>query len=652
MPSSVDDWKALLSPPAITDTYREYDWKLIEEWLHTPLHALSAEQRTALTIVVIGMDADNLERYSGLGYREDHGYHNRPHAETLQSYTLTDTMKAVTQEATELLASPEWGEVSVHQERNLLALQAISANAETISIFAVSDNPRSNNYIHRISSFLSNQPLHLEQDNNGDWHIRIATHRLDTDPTRYKLTELFPLGTYIVAVEESLGVDGRYNWDFIEQLLHTNPNELTYEQILYLLFACFEMDADELMRFGDLGYSESYGLLTKSGYPLISYTQTDTMRLVTQLVIEITTPLAMETVWAYPGSDVYDPRMITQVRNMMALQALSAIADTIPLAGVSANPSSHRYGPYLINTSNFPLHLEQDSSGVWYIRVATGLLDADSSLYEMTAPVKLGTNGVFLSQPQETWAIAEYDFHNMVVGGNLANSLIEAGYGILIDKLVDELITTALRAAPEVVASIATKGVGVGISVFNSIAENARLRNASLRNLAETATYRGLIDLGGFLCYTEIGGIRLLHGINLQTGEAIIKTQGFLNKYRYDITGEQLQMIVLNGKQEQARRALDPDIVGGLTAAQQREVLDEFLKYIKIGGGYYTLLDSLVVLRDKYREEIEYVFADYGAERLQREVFGKSATDWPAEILEFVIAIENNSIPEIEGFVN
>jgi len=412
-----------------------------------------------------------------------------------------------------------------------------------------------------------------------------------------------------------------YNWDMIEEWLKTDPRELSSTQLTALALTYLDMgDPNDVGRFIGAGYYFTDNPHTGAAV----YKQTDTMVVITQAVIETVTPQAQATVWANPA--IEDESIARYVRNMMVMQVMSEVAGSIEYThGVEY--TSNRANGTAVN----PVRIYQED-GVWTIQVATNLIDfhANEPLrFGMGTPVPLGSNGVYMDFPQAAWDDAGFSLHYKLNKGSLADTVFEN----IVKDVANIIIGTVVKTAGATAMSI-------GIGIVTDQVEATKVYNVSSNFLAETGTYRGLLDLGGRICYTEIGGVRLVHGLALQANEVVAKTTGFVGNSEYNVHGvsiEQLTQIVLNGKLGEGRRPLDEKELG-FSEAQQIAIWDSFQNYIRDPGGVESFLKSLRDARKTLRTEIEARFGD--KYDLEVAVFGISPVgtpQWPTEVLDFVI---------------
>jgi len=287
-----------------------------------------------------------------------------------------------------------------------------------------------------------------------------------------------------------------------------------------------------------------------------------------------------------------------------------------------------------------PIRLYENDNGVWFIQYAVyneEPIYGEPPQYAMTEAVALGERGTSMVRPSDAGEYARYHYANLVTDG-FVEAYVRGESGnsprnMFTPGNISAVISNAVRA------TMVSAGVGYIIDVIDSYIKAAERLNAAQRFLEEGALYRGISYLGGRICFTPISGVNIVHGINLQTGEALLRTASFLYTHDYEITVEQLHMIILNGNQDTGARPVESLEEIGITAGLQRAIMRDFQKYIETyNASHEAYRDALGAVADDVRDEITDLFGE--AYDVDTVVYGgaRGPELWSVEILAYIIA--------------
>jgi len=321
---------------------------------------------------------------------------------------------------------------------------------------------------------------------------------------------------------------------------------------------------------------------------------------------------------------------------MQALQVMSRLADTITTLPDLEMRGMAAEGEY----SATPIRLYENDNGVWFIQYAVyneEPIYGEPPQYAMTEAVALGERGTSMVRPSDAGEYARYHYANLVTDG-FVEAYVRGESGnsprnMFTPGNISAVISNAVRA------TMVSAGVGYIIDVIDSYIKAAERLNAAQRFLEEGALYRGISYLGGRICFTPISGVNIVHGINLQTGEALLRTASFLYTHDYEITVEQLHMIILNGNQDTGARPIESIEEIGITAGLQRAIMRDFQKYIETyNASHEAYRDALGAVADDVRDEITDLFGE--AYDVDTVVYGgaRGPELWSVEILAYIIA--------------
>jgi len=438
------------------------------------------------------------------------------------------------------------------------------------------------------------------------------------------------------------GSDGiQYSWSMLEEWMQIDPNELSTTQMAALVFTYLSMeDPDDIARLVGAGYHLI--IIHEPHNNHLGYVQTEMMRALTEAVTVVVEPLAMATVWADPA--IRDPVIEQCVRNMQALHVMSEVANTITTIPHHALRRMAEAGEY----SETPIRLTVNDDGVWYIQYAVydeGGAYGATPQFAMTAAEPLGLRRTSMAIPERADEQGDFHYANLVTGGSVGELIAKESLDAVRDMAIGAFFSSAISNATR--ATLASSGVGVILNVISDYAEAIEQRNAAMSFLDEGSLYRGIDYLGGRICFTPIGGVNVVHGINLQTRAAILRTTGFLYTYNYEITVEQLHMIILNGNQNLSASTIEGI---GVDAVIQEAIWNDFQDYIDSDdAGSLTYRREVRRTAVEMRGEITDLFGV--AYDVDSVVFGDDVEvlDWPAEVLTIVIERLNNPNPAAQA---
>jgi len=348
----------------------------------------------------------------------------------------------------------------------------------------------------------------------------------------------------------------------------------------------------------------------------------------------------MATVWADPP--INDPVIDQCVRNMQILHVMSGGAVRIPTRNSTGVPVSGL-------RSETPIRLYIDDDGVWYIQYAVNTEEEISGVlptqFALSRGISLGRVGTSMDYLSAAGRHASYNYTNLVTAGSLGASLARESGTAMRDMVIGNVLSSAVSNTTR--ATAASTGVGVILNVIADYAEAIEQRNAALSYLDEAELYRGIHDLGGRICFTPISGVNVVHGINLQTRDAIVRTEGFLHTHNYEITVEQLHMIILNGDQDTGASAIESLEGIDIDDALQQEIFNRYYRYIyhqepNQESEHVAYRRALRRTAVAIMGEITNLFGS--AYDVDFVVFGEDVEvlDWPVEILAYVIERFNN----------
>jgi len=436
----------------------------------------------------------------------------------------------------------------------------------------------------------------------------------------------------------------QFNWSMLEEWMQADPNEQSTAQMAALVFVYLSMeDPDDIARLITAGY---YSLHCPDsvayGNPHLIYEQTEMLRALTAAVTVVVEPLAMATVWA--DSSINDPVIDQYIRNMQVLHVMSEVAGTITTLPNQAMWNMVVEGEY----SETLMRLTVSNNGVWYIQYA--VYNEESAYgappqFALSRSTRLGRHGTLMLGTQNASRHARYHYINLVTDGSIAGLIASESGEAMRDMVIGAFFSSAVSNATR--ATLASAGVGVILNVIADYVEATEQLNAALSYLDEGTLYDAIADLGGRICFTSIGGVNVVHGINIRTGEAIVRTEGFLHTHNYEITAEQLHMIILNGDREAGARS----IAGiGITTKRQQAIWQDFQYYIDPNGpSNVAYRRALGAVADDMRDEITNLFGSaYDVDSLVYGV-GVAVAEWPLEILTYVIERFNNPNPATQA---
>ena len=85
------------------------------------------------------------------------------------------------------------------------------------------------------------------------------------------------------------------------------------------------------------------------------------------------------------------------------------------------------------------------------------------------------------------------------------------------------------------------------------------------------------------VCYTIVNGVVVIHGIQYNTGAALLNTHGFLNTETgggYGLTPQELQRLLGNGNpKHDGWKKLPSSQCGGLSEEKQKKVYEDYFNY-------------------------------------------------------------------------
>jgi len=236
-------------------------------------------------------------------------------------------------------------------------------------------------------------------------------------------------------------------------------------------------------------------------------------------------------------------------------------------------------------------------------------------------------------RPSDAVEYAAFHYANLVTGGSIAELIAKESLDAVRDMAIGAFFSSAISKGLS--ATVAGAGVGAILNVISDYIEAMEQRNAAMSFLDEGSLYRGIDYLGGRICFTSIGGVNVVHGINLQTREAIVRATGFLYNHNYEITVEQLHRIILNGDQNLSASSIEGI---DIDAAIQEAIWNDFEDYIdSLEASSEAYLDALEAIAEERRGEIMDLFGS--AYDVDTVVYGarRGPERWPVEILNYVI---------------
>ncbi len=237
--------------------------------------------------------------------------------------------------------------------------------------------------------------------------------------------------------------------------------------------------------------------------------ETDTMKFITQTMTDSISLLAFATIWEDPGKYHDNKYINTCIERMQSLQICEEIAKK------SIQGTTHNTPP---------------------------------RMYEEFKSVTLGSP--LMTGPQDAWTDRQYAYVNYMNDGSLGESLSREVLCAARDKTLETILVTSGLAAEGAAAGV-TAGVGIGINLVIDYFDRMNKLKESEAYLAETETYCNLINLGGKICYTEVDGVIVVHGIDLINPEVEKRTMGYVNNNSLGVESrEEIIRIVLEGDED------------------------------------------------------------------------------------------------------
>jgi len=308
------------------------------------------------------------------------------------------------------------------------------------------------------------------------------------------------------------------------------------------------------------------------------------------------------------------------------LQITKAVGDRICFDGTAGQAHILVSG---YDTSPTPIRLGMDGDNKT-IQVATHLI----RLYEYAmrnSPVRIGVNGTSTVRAGSLTDDQRDNFKNTYVGnwhGGLSATNAVSAMG--------SLLGFGRAFIP----------VDVGIGILSSYIEHRnRFNNASsLRNEANMAS--GLRDLGATISYSNVNGTIVIHGVQLNTAEVLLTTHGFFAYSGSNLSPEQLQTIILNGRDGVGWEPLLPETVNGLDRDGQLAVFAQFDGYRNNYSTNQPFTDELGRVRDNLRGDNATRFNEL------RERYGIAdgtyTTNYPPKMIRFLIELYWGRVEEIQ----
>ncbi len=313
-------------------------------------------------------------------------------------------------------------------------------------------------------------------------------------------------------------VDGQtvynYNYDYIKEIMQGNAKDVPAELYTALISTFIDMEKPEdIKQFINSGYklNDKFPEAPLIGWAGTHYIETDTMKVVTQLMTDSVTALAFATIWSDPGK-YKDNKMINKsIEHMQLLQIAEAVAENTP---VSVNGMASLYDP-------------------------------NPGIYEIMKSIPLGSP--LMTGPEDAWKDRQFTFINYLNDGSIAESI---GNGVLDaarDKTLETILVGTGLAAESAAGGVVTVA-GIVIGTVSDYIDRMNKLKESEAYLAETETYYNLIKLGGKICYTEVDDVIVVHGIDLQNPEVEKRTMGYVNNNNFGVNSpDEIIRIVLEG---------------------------------------------------------------------------------------------------------